>query len=147
MGTLWSELGPVAEAVADRPRVYADANVPNGIVSFMRDHLKWDVLFVMDHPDLRRARDTEHYRLARQLRRTLITLDRDYLDDREFPPHQGSGVLVIAAPDERGLAKLLARLDAHLFAADILPLDGRKLHAHPDWSSPAPSANGTDKSR
>lgn len=135
MGTLWSELGPVAEAVADRPRVYADANVPSGIVAFMRDHLKWDVLFVMEHPDLRRARDTEHYRLARQLRRTLITLDRDYLDDRLFPPQQGSGVLVIAAPDERGLSKLLARLDAHLFAADVLPLDGRKLHAHPDWNS------------
>ena len=33
MGTLWSELGPVAEAVADRPRVYADANVPSGVVA------------------------------------------------------------------------------------------------------------------
>jgi hypothetical protein len=136
MGTLWSELGPVADAVVERPRVYADANVPAGIVSFMREKLKWDVLFVMDHPDLRRARDTEHFRLARQLRRTLITLDRDYLDDRLFPPQQGAGVLVVTAPDERGLAKLLARLDAHLFAADTLPLDGRKLHAHPDWSSP-----------
>ena len=135
MGTLWSELGPVADAVAARPRVYADANVPSGLVSFMRDTLKWDVLFVMEHPDLRRARDTEHYRLARQLRRTLITLDRDYLDDRVFPPQQGAGVLVVAAPDERGLAKLLARLDAHLFAADVLPLDGRKLHAHSDWQS------------
>lgn len=135
MGTLWSELAPVAEAVADRPRVYADANVPSGIVAFMRERLKWDVLSVMDHPDLRRARDREHYRLARQLRRTLITLDRDYLDDRQFPPQQGSGVVVIAAPDERGLALLLARLDAQLFAADILPLDGRKLHAHSDWPS------------
>ena len=135
MGTLWSELGAVADAVAGRPRVYADANVPNGIVSFMRERLKWDVLFVMDHPDLRRARDIEHYRLARQLRRTLITLDRDYLDDRLFPPQQGSGVVVVAAPDERGLAKLLARLDARLFAGRILPLDGRKLHAHSDWQS------------
>jgi hypothetical protein len=115
--------------------VYADANVPAGIVAFMRETLKWDVLFVMDHPDLRRARDREHYRLARQLRRTLITLDRDYLDDRQFPPEQGSGVLVVAAPDERGLAALLARLDTHLFAAETLPLDGRKLHAHSDWSS------------
>jgi hypothetical protein len=141
MGTLWSELGPVAESVADRPRVYADANVPAGIVAFMREKLKWDVLFVMDHPDLRRARDIEHYRLARQLRRTLVTLDRDYLDDRHFPPSQGSGVLVLAAPDERGLAKLLARLDEHLFAADILPLDGRKLHAHPDWSSGSTDRN------
>ncbi len=69
------------------------------------------------------------------MRRTLITLDRDYLDDRQFPPQQGSGVLVVAAPDERGLAKLLARLDAQLFAGAILPLDGRKLHAHPDWQS------------
>jgi len=135
MGTLWNELGPVADAVADRPRVYADANVPAGLIAFMRERLKWDVLSVMDHPDLRRARDTEHYRLARQLRRTLITLDRDYLDDRKFPPAQGAGVLVIAAPDERGLAKLLQRLDQHLFATDTLPLDGRKLHAHPDWSS------------
>jgi hypothetical protein len=135
MGTLWSELGPVAESVSDRPRVYADANVPAGLVAFMRETLRWDVLFVMDHPDLRRARDSEHYRLARQLRRTLVTLDRDYLDDKAFPPEQGSGVLVIAAPDERGLSALLMRLDAHLFAADPLPLDGRKLHAHSDWQS------------
>jgi predicted nuclease of predicted toxin-antitoxin system len=121
--------------VTARPRVYADANVPAGIVAHMREKLHWDVLSVMDHPDLRRARDIEHYRLARQLRRTLVTLDRDYLDDRKFPPAQGSGVLVIAAANERGLALLLSRIDAHLFAADILPLDGRKLHAHPDWAA------------
>ena len=133
MGSLWSELGPVADAVSDRPRVYADANVPAGVVAFMRDTLKWDVLSVMDHPDLRRARDTEHYRLARQLRRTLITLDRDYLDDRKFPPDQGAGVLVVASANERGLSALLARLNRQLFAADMLPLDGRKLHAHSDW--------------
>ena len=142
MGTLWSELGPVADAVTDRPRVYADANVPAGLVAFMRERLKWDVLSVMDHPDLRRARDIEHYRLARQLRRTLITLDRDYLDDRKFPPEQGAGVLVIAGPDERGLAKLLSRIDAGLFSTDTLPLDGRKLHAHPDWT-----ADHTEKHR
>ena len=146
MGTLWSELGSVADAVTARPRVYADANVPAGIVAFMREQLKWDVLFVMEHPDLRRARDREHYRLARQLRRTLITLDRDYLDDRNFPPQQGSGVLVIAAPDERGLAVLLARLDEQLFAAGTLPLDGRKLHAHRDWAADgAESADQTHR--
>jgi hypothetical protein len=135
MGTLSSELGPVAESVTARPRVYADANVPAGIVAHMRETLRWDVLFVMEQPDLRRARDAEHYRLAKQLRRTLVTLDRDYLDDRKFPPSQGAGVLVIAAPNERGLADLLARLDAHLFTVDVLPLDGRKLHAHSDWQS------------
>jgi len=124
--------------------VYADANVPAGLVSFMRTKLNWDVLFVLDHPDLRRARDIEHFRLARQLRRTLITLDRDYLDDRQFPPDRGSGVLVIAAPDERGLSVLLKRLNEHLFAGSALPLDGRKLHAHPDWTS---STRGSEPPR
>ncbi|MGH9385236.1 MAG: DUF5615 family PIN-like protein [Vicinamibacterales bacterium] len=135
MADLSTSLGPVAEALTDRPRVYADANVPAGIVAQMRDTLQWDVLFVLEHPDLRRARDEEHFRLARQLRRTLVTLDRDYLDDRAFPATLTAGVLVITAPDERGLAKILTRVDTELFATaeSRLPLDGRKLHAHSDW--------------
>ena len=86
MGTLASELGGHAERVSGQPRVYVDANVPAGLVAFMRQSLQWDVLFVLEHDELRRAPDGEHYRLARQLRRTLITQDRDYLDDRKFPP-------------------------------------------------------------
>ncbi len=142
MGTLWSELGPVADAVSNRPRVYADANVPAGLVAFMRETLGWDVLSVIEHPDLRRARDIEHFRLARQLRRTLVTLDRDYLDDTLFPPGEGAGVLVVQAADERGLSTLLARLDAELFAGDPLPLDGKKLHAHSDWRPDTGPAQG-----
>ena len=56
MGTLWSELGPIADGVASRPRVYADANVPAGLVGYMRGALGWDVLFVIEQADLRRAR-------------------------------------------------------------------------------------------
>ncbi len=140
MGTLSSELGPIADQVSDRPRVYADANMPAGLVDYMRGRLEWDVLFVLEHPELRRARDCEHFRLARQLRRTLVTLDRDYLDDRAFPASESAGVLVVSAPDERGLAVLLARLDRGLFRATAdkaiarLPLEGRKLHVHPDWN-------------
>jgi hypothetical protein len=114
----------------------------------MRARLHWDVLFVLEHDELRRARDIEHYRLARQLRRTLVTLDRDYLDDRRFPPAEGAGVVVISAPHERDLARLLGRIDRALFRpapADTspvasgsgLPLDGRKLHAHADWTEQA----------
>jgi hypothetical protein len=137
MGTLWSELALVADDVAEGPRVYADANVPAGLVGYMRATLGWDVLFVLEHPDLRRARDIEHFRLARQLHRTLITLDRDYLDDETFPPEQTSGVVVISAPDERGLQKLLKRLDVELFRAGgtttvALPLDKAKLQAFPE---------------
>ncbi len=71
----------------------------------------WDVLFVLEEADLRRAPDVKHYQLAQQLRRTLVTLDRDYLDDRRFPLDCCGGVLVIQAPDERQLSALLDRID------------------------------------
>ena len=143
MGTLSEELAPHAERLVPQPRIYADANVPAGLVAHMRAHLHWDVLFVLEQNDLRRAPDVKHYQLAEQLRRTLVTLDRDYLDDRRFPPSSGAGVLVINAPDERELAALLERLDAMLFRCEddaetaVLPLVGRKLHAHTDWGRDA----------
>jgi hypothetical protein len=135
VGTLASELAQHAERISPRPRIYADANVPAQLVAHMRQVLDWDVLFVMEEPDLRRASDVKHYRLAQQLRRTLITLDRDYLDDRRFPPAEGSGVLVISAPDDRQLFALVSRIDRVLFdpARPALPLDGRKLQVHTDW--------------
>ena len=140
MGTLASELGAHAARIAGQPRVYVDANIPAGLVTFMRAGLQWDVLFVMEHDDLRRAPDGDHYRLARELRRTLISFDRDYLDDRKFPPAESGGVLVMTAPEESGYMKLLARLDAELFQQDVLPLHGRKLHVHVDWQG-----TGTDR--
>ena len=133
MGTLASELGAHAERIAGQPRLYVDANVPAGLVAFMRTQLRWDVLFVIEHDDLRRARDGDHYRLARELRRTLISFDRDYLDDRRFPPAESGGVLVLTAPEEKGYMALLTRLDAELFQQVSLPLSGRKLHVHVDW--------------
>jgi predicted nuclease of predicted toxin-antitoxin system len=135
MGTLASELGAHAERLTPRPRIYADANVPAGLVAFMRGELEWDVLFVLEEDGLRRAPDVKHYQLAQQLRRTLVTMDRDYLDDRRFPPEQSGGVLVINAPDERQLSALLARVDRSMFQGDAaaLPLEHRKLHVNTDW--------------
>lgn len=133
MGTLASELVPHVVRSPD-PRVYADANIPNGAVIYMRARLGWDVLFVIEHADLRRARDTEHYRLARQLGRTLVTLDHDYDDDRRFPPGEGAGVIVFTAPDEQRLRRLLRRVDRELFragGAGPLPLEGRKVRWDP----------------
>ena len=129
MRTLASELAPHASR-SDEPRVYADANIPSGVVGYMRTRLHWDVLFVIEHDDLRRARDIEHYRMARQLGRTLVTLDRDYEDDRTFHPREGAGVIVFSAPDERWLCRLLRRADREVFRADgapPLPLEGRKV--------------------
>ena len=96
MGTLATELANEVIRRGGGPRIYVDANVPAGLVAFMRRQLGWDVLFVMEHDELRRARDEEHYRLARQWRRTLVSLDRDYVDDRRFPPDESGGVVVLS---------------------------------------------------
>ena len=133
VGTLSSELGPHVTRAGGAPRIYADANIPTGVVEFMRVTLGWDVLFVLEHDDLRRAPDLHHYRLARQLGRTLVTLDHDYIDDRRFPPAEGAGVIVFTVPDERWLRKLLRHADQELFKAEgasALPLEGRKVLRH-----------------
>jgi hypothetical protein len=145
MRTLSSELATEVGKAATMPRVYADANLPAGLVAFMRTRLGWDVFFVMEHDDLRRAPDTRHYRLAREMHRTLISLDRDYLDDRRFPPAESGGVIVLCAPDPPRYEKLLRRVDCRLVrpghretllppdASLDQPLAGQKLYAHPAW--------------
>ena len=55
MGTLSSELTMHAQRLSARPRIYADANVPAGLVVHMRTRLQWDVLFVLEDDDLRRV--------------------------------------------------------------------------------------------
>jgi hypothetical protein len=141
MGTLASELGVHAGRIAGRPRVYVDANMPSGLVTFMRVRLQWDTLFVIEHEDLRRARDDEHFRQARELSRTLLTLDRDYLDDEAFPLEESGGVIVLTAPDETAYRALLVEIDDGVFRrassgenGRVLPLDKRKLHVHPGWT-------------
>ena len=52
LGTLSSELHARSSSrLGDQPRVYADANIPTGVVEFMRERLGWDVLFVLEHDD------------------------------------------------------------------------------------------------
>ena len=93
--------------IAGQPRLYVDANIPAGSSRSCAPRSQWDVLFVIEHDDLRRARDGEHYRLARDWGRTLLTLDRDYLDDRKFPPGESGGVVVLTAPTDSGYEGLL----------------------------------------
>ena len=135
MGTLASELRPIAEELSGAPRVYVDANMPVGVVSFMRRDLGWDVLFVMEHDDLRRAPDMVHYQRALEFGRTLFTLDRDFQDDRRFPPADSPGVVILSAPDEAGLIRLIQPLDRNVMRAPdapAMPFRGRKVGLAPE---------------
>ena len=141
MGSLASELRPIAEELADAPRVYVDANLPWGAVTFMRHTLRWDVLFVLEHDDMRRAPDRDHFRRALDLGRTLITMDRDFVDDRRFPPEDSPGVVICSAPDEANLFKLMAHLDKTVLRAEgahALPLRGQKIEMTPDLTRDEP---------
>jgi len=136
MGTLSSELAPLRAAQARGPLVYGDANLPAPLVSYMRQHLHWDVLHVVDEPLWRRATDVAHFYRARDLRRTLVTLDHDYLGDRRLPPVDSPGVVVLSAPDHRGLSRLLDEVNTYLRASSApLPLAGRKLCLRPGWTA------------
>lgn len=140
MGTLASELRLLAGGMTSAPRVYVDANIPFGIVTAMRQELGWDVLFVLEDPALRRAPDRDHFIHALDLERTLITLDRDFSDDRRFPPECSPGLIVCSAPDERALMRMLRYADRVIFrgASELLPLRGRKLSLTLDLLGPKP---------
>ena len=135
MGTLASELQSAAAEVLPAPRVYVDANVSLGSVTLMRRELRWDVLFVLEDARLRRASDRVHFTRAYDLGRTLITLDRDFIDDLRFPPALSPGLIVCSAPDERGIGRILRYVDRMIFgppARVLQPLRGRKLELTPD---------------
>ncbi len=147
MDTLASRLGAIIEGLTDAPRVYCDANLPAGLIRFMRERLRWDVFFVMEEDDLRRASDIEHFRMAAQLRRTLLTLDKDYLDDVRFPPAEGerraraerAAPGAVRAPPETGRSRPVSRFARYTKTpeASRMPLLGRKLHVHTDWEGAA----------
>jgi len=138
--TLSTELGGVVRRGATALRIYADANVPAGLVAFMREQLGWDVFFVMEDAGLRRASDLEHFRLARQLHRTLVTLDRDYFDDRRFPSSKTCGVIVVSAPDEVLLARVLRRVDRHLLRPGARPEAPEPQPPGPRPQAPGPAS-------
>jgi len=72
-----------------------------------------------------------------------VSLDRNYVDDRRFPPDESGGVVVLSAPGERAFRKLLRQLHEMVFGYESsanggtverpLPLLGLKLEVDPGW--------------
>jgi hypothetical protein len=149
MRALASGLRPIAAGLASKPRIYADANVPADVVAAMRRELGWDTLFVLEDESIRRARDADHVALARDLGRTLVTLDRDFLDRARYPPEGGPGALVCAAPDSRGLLRLLRHADRVWVRPidGVLPIAGRTVELTPSVLDDDPHLPGRSRRR
>jgi predicted nuclease of predicted toxin-antitoxin system len=74
-------------------KFYADENVELVVVEILRD-LGFDVLTASEAGLVHRD-DADHFALAHREGRILLTYDRDFLNDRGFPPHRCSGVVVL----------------------------------------------------
>ena len=81
----------MADEVAEGPRVYADANIPAGVVGYMRARLGWDVLFVIEHADLRRGLQANLINFA-LTDPSLLALAAEWVDRlRQEPPGESLG--------------------------------------------------------
>jgi predicted nuclease of predicted toxin-antitoxin system len=85
--------------------------------------LGWDAEFVCDVA-LGGRPDEDVMAYAQRERRIILTHDRDFLDDRRFPPHRIPGVIVLPGANggteilDRELARLLITIGP---SADIGP--------------------------
>ncbi|NGX29229.1 MAG: hypothetical protein K940chlam4_00059 [Candidatus Anoxychlamydiales bacterium] len=63
-------------------RIYADKNVEKNTISLLRK--KMDVLSVEEDIKLTNQEDSFHYKKAKQLKRLLLTNDKDFWSDQQF---------------------------------------------------------------
>ncbi|HUI28833.1 MAG TPA: DUF5615 family PIN-like protein [Candidatus Acidoferrales bacterium] len=76
-----------------KAKFYTDENIEQVVVEIMRD-LKLDVV-TANEAGLVHRDDTEHMAYAYKEDRILLTYDKDFLNDREFPPNCCPGLVVL----------------------------------------------------
>jgi predicted nuclease of predicted toxin-antitoxin system len=92
----------------------------------------WNAVFVSE-VNLRGRSDEEVFAFAWSDNRVILTHDRDFLDDRRFPPHRNPGVVVLPGAEgsnavlEKELARVLITLGSYREA-----YRGHKIHVRDD---------------
>lgn len=84
-----------------KARFLVDENVHEAVVLVLRQE-KWNVEYVPDS-GLGGHADEDVFAYAWREDRVLLTHDRDFLDDRRFPPHRNPGIVVL--PGASGTAE------------------------------------------
>jgi hypothetical protein len=86
--------------VRQKPRLYFDENFPLPVVNSLKANRK-----VCNYFRLYSVYDFHHqnkddrfqYEFAKKKKFTLVTLDKDFMNDRRFPINKMAGIIVIAA--------------------------------------------------
>ncbi|KKM06198.1 hypothetical protein LCGC14_1746400 [marine sediment metagenome] len=79
-------------------RIYADKNVEKNTISLLRK--KMDVLSVEEDIKLTNQEDSFHYKKAKQLKRLLLTNDKDFWSDQQFKLLESPGVIILISKDK-----------------------------------------------
>jgi predicted nuclease of predicted toxin-antitoxin system len=88
---------PLNKKAHKRPRFYADENVFPESINFLRSK-KINVLHAVKDLNFGGKDDTFHWESANKYQRVLLTLDRDFLNNRLFPLRQTWGTIIIVVP-------------------------------------------------
>jgi len=113
---------PLNKKPHKRPKFYADENVFPESVSFLRSK-KVNILHSVKDLKLSGRDDIFHWERVKQNRWILVTLDRDFLNNRLFPLRQTWGTIVIMVPPPVTSSRVNSLLVKLL---PILRLNGRE---------------------
>jgi hypothetical protein len=102
-GALMSRQKPVY--LRQKPILYFDENFPQPIVEPVRESRQvrkyFELLSVYDF-DNQRKDDEFQLAFCKVRGFVLVTLDKDFMDDRKYPIQKLPGIVVIAAPKNQG---------------------------------------------
>lgn len=90
---------PKAKGLASKPMQKAKFLVDENLGSWFAEYLRlrgWNATFALDE-GLGHRDDKELFGRAWSEDRILLSHDRDYLDDRKFPPNRNPGVVIVSA--------------------------------------------------
>ncbi len=106
------DLRALKQAYRGKARFLVDENLGTAVANFLKDS-GYNAKFVQDL-SLSGRSDEDVFALAWKEERVILTHDTDFLDDRQFPPHRNSGVVVIHpgadGRDDEGLTTCLMKI-------------------------------------
>jgi predicted nuclease of predicted toxin-antitoxin system len=102
------ELEEAGRQLAQKARFLVDEDVDDGLAAALLD-MGWNAVGVRG-AGLKGRSDEDILAFAHRENRVLVTHDRDYLDDRRFPPHRNPGLIILprGSPHHGSLINALA---------------------------------------